>query len=85
MATLALVAFSSDSSTLTVNNSTISDNSSGYGAIYNAFGTLTLNHSTVSNNSAEGNASGMMMAAASTTAGTLTLNNSTISNNSAQW
>jgi polymorphic membrane protein len=64
--------------TLTLNNSTISDNATSHsgGGIYND-GTLTLNNSTVSNNAASHSGGGIY------NDGALTLNNSTISDNAA--
>ncbi len=63
--------------TLTLTNSTVSDNSaSSVGGIYN-YGTLTLTNSTVSGNSVSNNVGGIL------NQGTLTLSNSTVSGNSA--
>jgi len=49
-------AFISNEGTLTLNNSTVSDNTAQYdgGGIYDNSGTLTLNNSTVSDNTAQG-------------------------------
>jgi len=69
----------SDSSTLTLTNSTVSDNTSQFGGgIYNYNGTLTLTNSTISGNTASGRGSGIINLDS-----TLTLTNSTVSGNTA--
>lgn len=70
----------SNSGTLTVNNSTFSDNSaSGGGGIYNSLGaTLTVMNSTFSGNAAGGGSGGGIL-----NNGTVTVSNSTFSGNSA--
>jgi len=63
-------------SALTLNNSTISNNTAGFnGGGISSYGALTLNNSTISNNTAGGNGGGI------NSYGALTLNNSTISGN----
>ena len=68
-----------DGSTLTLNNCTVSDNTSVFnaGGISNSGGTLSLNNCTVSGNSAGGNGGGIL----SQNNGTVTLTNSTVSDN----
>jgi hypothetical protein len=67
-----------NSGTLTVNDSTLQDNSAGYygGGIWNS-GTLIVNNSTLSGNSANSGGGGIV------NVGKLTVDNSTLSNNSA--
>jgi CSLREA domain-containing protein len=67
---------------LTLNNSTVSNNTAEYygGGIWNRYGTTTLNNSTVSNNTA-GNGAGGIYNGSTYSAGTVNLNNSTISGN----
>jgi hypothetical protein len=67
------------SQTLTLNNSTVSNNtSSSGGGIFNAWGTLYLTNSTISGNSVSGGGGGI-----NNLGGTATIKSSTISNNSA--
>ena len=68
------------SGTLTLNNSVVSDNTSGWGGggIWNVRGTVTLNNSTVSANTSS-YGGGIY-----NSEGTMTLNNSTVSNNTSQ-
>ena len=66
-------------STLTLNHSTVRDNTSSSGAgIFNAWGTLIVNNSTISGNTASGGGGGI-----NNLGGNVTLNSSTVSNNSA--
>jgi hypothetical protein len=68
----------SSSATLTINNSTITDNTSVFGAgIYNN-GILTVNNSTISNNNARNGTGGI-----ENYGGTVVINNSTITGNTA--
>ncbi len=70
-----------NSGTLTLSNSTVSDNTvtaSSGGGIFNS-GTLTLSNSTVSGNTSNGDGGGIF------NSGTLTLSNSTVSGNTAQY
>jgi hypothetical protein len=71
--------------TITLNNSTISGNTTTDGSgIYNSSGTITLNNSTVSGNTATGGAGGGIFNISDSSNGsTLTLTNSTISDNTA--
>jgi hypothetical protein len=62
--------------TLTLNNSTVTNNTAGNGGgIANSGGTVTLNGSTVSHNTADGAGGGIY------NTGTMTVNNSTVSDN----
>ena len=63
--------------TLTLNNSTVSDNSSVHGGGIVNNGTMTINNSTISGNTADGSGGGIR------NNDTMTINNSTISGNSA--
>jgi len=63
--------------TLTVNNSTVANNSTDFGGGITNAGTLTLNNSTVSGNSATIFGGGIL-----NSGGTVTVNNSTVSGNS---
>ncbi|XQQ05829.1 MAG: DUF4347 domain-containing protein [Leptolyngbya sp. IPPAS B-1204] len=68
---------------LTVNNSTISNNSSFQGGGIRNTGNLTVNNSTISSNSTlSNNDSGSSLGGGILNSGNLTVNNSTISNNS---
>ena len=73
-----------NSGTLTLNNSTVSDNTTSFngngGGIFN-YGTLTLDNSTVSGNSTYDLAGGGIY----NEEGTLTLNTSTVSSNQSSW
>ncbi len=67
--------------TLTLNNSTVSDNDAERGGgIYNLFATMSITDSIVSNNSAEGEGGGIN----NYMAGTMTVTDSTVSDNSAE-
>jgi hypothetical protein len=66
-----------NSGTLTLKNSTVSGNTSGFGGGIGNSGTLTLSNSTVSGNTAAFFGGGII------SGGTLTLNNSTVSGNTA--
>jgi hypothetical protein len=70
--------------TLTLNGSTVTDATAGYGAgIYNAGGTLTLNGSTVTGNTATWNGGGIYNHQNAFGGGALTLNDSTVTGNTA--